>query len=317
MSLHKLALRIDGGIRLHFTPSDDIYDGQDYASLVAEQAGIHPDSAEQMRDRLSRSRGFEMRKDGEDDIYDASVTYVEARVSRWHYRKGWDQFKNTVKHSARYFNREAENFLADIFTDLEKHRSVDGGEVVSLWLPGPDRQLVRGRVAHNDEELSAFLANPASEIGPPPQGKASAGRMNAEGVSAFYGALDIPTCRAEVRPPVGSHVVFAKFEILRPLRILDVGALERIYVPGSIFDPEYGNRLERTTFMRNFGAEIAQPVMPRDKLFGYLPTQIVADYIGQRLNLDGMVISCRIVLCTVGLDGQRQNSAEANLRYGD
>jgi hypothetical protein len=69
--------------------------------------------------------------------------------------------------------------------------------------------------------------------------------------------------------------------------------------------------------MRNFGAEIAQPVMPRDKLFGYLPTQIVADYIGQRLNLDGMVISCRIVLCTVGLDGQRQNSAEANLRYGD
>lgn len=92
--------------------------------------------------------------------------------------------------------------------------------------------------------------------------------MNALGVSAFYGALDVATCRAEVRPPVGSHAVFAEFEILRSLRILDMDALARIAVHGSIFDPDYSTRLARAAFLRNFGNEIAQPVMPRDEAFG-------------------------------------------------
>lgn len=35
-------------------------------------------------------------------------------------------------------------------------------------------------------------------------------------------------------------------------------------------------------FLRAFGRRIAQPVMPDDEAFGYLPTQIVADYLAQR-----------------------------------
>ena len=66
-------------------------------------------------------------------------------------------------------------------------------------------------------------------------------------------------------------------------------ALARVAVPGSIFDLDYSKRLARAAFMRNFGDEIAQPVMPQDETFGYLPTQIVADYIAQRLQLDGML----------------------------
>jgi hypothetical protein len=83
--------------------------------------------------------------------------------------------------------------------------------------------------------------------------------------------------------------VFGRFEILRPLRILDMDALARIAVHGSIFDPDYPVRLARAAFLRNFGTEIAQPVMPRDEAFGYLPTQVVADYIGQRLGIDGIL----------------------------
>ncbi len=49
--------------------------------------------------------------------------------------------------------------------------------------------------------------------------------MNAPGISVFYGALDEATCIAEARAPVGSHVVVAKFHLLRPVRLLDFDAL--------------------------------------------------------------------------------------------
>lgn len=39
--------------------------------------------------------------------------------------------------------------------------------------------------------------------------------MNARGVSVFYGANDPTAAIAEVRPPVGSQVAVAQFEIIR------------------------------------------------------------------------------------------------------
>lgn len=49
--------------------------------------------------------------------------------------------------------------------------------------------------------------------------------------------------------------------------------------------------MERALFLRAFGRKIAQPVMPDDEAFGYLPTQIVADYLAQRSTppLDGLL----------------------------
>jgi hypothetical protein len=264
-------------------------DGQPYADLVAEQAGVDLKIADEMRQFLSNTDGYRARKDGEEDIYGDGVLYDEGRLDRGPYRRGWEEFRDSVRKEARFFNVHAEAYLEDIFTGIETLANWQGVPVISEWTPTPVTPLVRGRVAQSDADLTTFLSDPAKELGPPPDGTASAGRMNAAGVSTFYGALDVPTCRAELRPPVGSHAVFASFELLRPIRILDVDALARVAVPGSIFDLDYSRRLARAAFMRNFGDEIAQPVMPQDETFGYLPTQIVADYIAQRLQLDGML----------------------------
>lgn len=288
MEFIPLTRRIDEAVQEHYAPNSD-GDGQNWAEIVAEQAAIGPEIAEEMRQWLSSTRGYSARKDGGEDDYDRSTVYDERRHDRGTYLRRWEQFKDSVKQEARFFNRHAEAYLDDIFTGIEQLASWNGIPVISTWEPSPVTPLVRARVAQSDAELTTYLSNPAKELGPPPPGTASAGRMNAAGVSVFYGAMDIPTCRAEVRPPVGSHVVFALFEFLRPLRILHMDALARIAVPGSIFDPDYPVRLARAAFLRNFGDEIAQPVMPRDEAFGYLPTQIVADYIGQRLQLDGML----------------------------
>jgi hypothetical protein len=72
------------------------------------------------------------------------------------------------------------------------------------------------------------MKRPDVEIGPPPPLVAATGRMNAHGISVFYGATDPLVALAVVRPPVGSKVVIAHFEFLRTVRLLDVEALRAV-----------------------------------------------------------------------------------------
>ena len=106
--------------------------------------------------------------------------------------------------------------------------------------------------------------------------------MNAAGIPVFYGALDEDTCVAEVRAPVGSYVVVAKFEVLQPLRLLDFDSLKKVYVEGSHFDPDYAWRLGRASFLERLVREMSRPVMPGDEAFEYLVTQAVAEYLATK-----------------------------------
>jgi hypothetical protein len=115
--------------------------------------------------------------------------------------------------------------------------------------------------------------------------------MNAQGISVFYGASHPQVALAEVRPPVGSSVAIAKFEIVRKLRVLDLSALRMIKVGGSIFDPKTADLLGRSEFLRSLCSRITMPVMPDDEAFEYLVTQAIADFLSTEHTspLDGMI----------------------------
>ena len=115
--------------------------------------------------------------------------------------------------------------------------------------------------------------------------------MNSQGVSVFYGATDKAVALAEVRPPVGSRVLLGRFEITRRLRLLDIEALRKLNVDGSIFDPAYIDKLRKAKFLGWLSTRITQPVMPDDEAFDYLPTQAIADFLATRSepNLDGII----------------------------
>jgi hypothetical protein len=115
--------------------------------------------------------------------------------------------------------------------------------------------------------------------------------MNARGISVFYGANDPIAAIAEVRPPVGSQVAVAQFEIIRKLRLLDLTALKDVRVSGSIFDFGSAARLERAQFLRSLSGRITQPVMPDDEPFEYLATQAIADFLATESSLpvDGIL----------------------------
>ena len=97
------------------------------------------------------------------------------------------------------------------------------------------------------------------------------------------------TCVAEIRPPVGSYVVTGRFEVIRPLRLLDLEALTHIYEARSYFDASYEQSAARLSFLRALGERVSRPVLPEDEEFDYLPAQAIAEYLSSHRKLDGIV----------------------------
>jgi len=151
--------------------------------------------------------------------------------------------------------------------------------------------LYRARVFTSDRLLEEAMNYPERFIGPPPSGVGAAGRMNAKGVSVFYGSVESNAAIAEVRPPVGSSVVVAPFKVIRKLRVLDITRLGPVKVTGSKFDRSVGERYERSAFLDKLRSRLVLPVMPGSEDDGYLITQAVADYLSMdgALSLDGIM----------------------------
>ncbi len=182
--------------------------------------------------------------------------------------------------------------LETIFSGIDTMTTTDDRPVVIN--AGPEagiKALFRARVFQSDEKLKESLCRPDLHIGPPPATLAIAGRMNAHGISVFYGSDDQCVAISEVRPPVGSKVVVARFDLIRQLRLLDLTALGSVMEKGSIFDPGYACRLERASFLRSLSLRLTQPVMPDHEAFEYLSTQVIADFLANENEpmVDGII----------------------------
>src|SRR3546814_17538521 len=115
-----------------------------------------------------------------------------------------------------------------------------------------------------------MLRQPVLQLGPLPPGRGQGGRLNAPGIPGFYGAIDEATCIAEIRPPVGAHVVVGRFEVLRPLHLLDLRALENLSPQANPFAPQFEAKRDRAHFLRSLGEQISRPVLPGAETPGYL-----------------------------------------------
>lgn len=229
---------------------------------------------------------------GEETEFSRASHYEEKSPSSAEWHQEWRWFEHSLKTEARFFSKAAAAHLASVFGGIDKIRTRKGRNLAIY--AGPTRainHLYRARVFQSDEKLEEALCRPDIHLCSPPSRLASAGRMNARGISVFYGATSAKAAMAEVRPPVGSRVAVAKFEILRPLYLLDLTALEMAIDGGSIFDPSLKARLERVAFLRSLGERMTRPVMPEDEALDYLATQAVADFLATENDpvLDGII----------------------------
>jgi len=214
-------------------------------------------------------------------------------VNARNFERDWSLFEESLKRETRYFNRTAEAILTSIFGGIDGHKTINGRPIVVEAGPGKELAvLYRARVFQAEAKLQEAMGRPGRDVGPPPPSVAVAGRMNAAGIAVFYGATDPSVALAEVRPPVGSKVLIASFEVIRPLRLLDLSALELVAdEKGSIFDRSYIRRLKRAEFLRELSQRISRPVMPDNQPGDYLPTQVIADFLATAANppLDGII----------------------------
>lgn len=230
--------------------------------------------------------------DGDFDYYDdTSDIYAITDASDGQLRERWTQFCAQLKQERRFFLDDGINVLDEILAPLLEGRWPDGGAIRTIGPDDADRFIYRARLANDDGASAAILRQRISQLGAARPGKAGSGRMNPAGVSVFYGAFDPITCVAELRVPVGGSAIVGRFEVLRPLRVLDLTRLEAAQRRISYFEPGYAELKGYAGFIRGFHEEVKRAVIPGRETLDYLPTQIVAEYLWVRADppFDGLI----------------------------
>lgn len=233
--------------------------------------------------------------DGDIPFFEDTANYVEKPVFTYARQMQWDEVLQDLKHGHRFFSHAARVLFEELFGDIDKMKcwgtdSHERSSVVELLAQGS--LIYRARGSDSEEQLVSMLKDPFLNVGPPTPERARAGRMNSEGVSMFYGAKDVETCLAEIRPPLGGESAVIAMQTSRPLRLLDFTRFSGVYRPLSYFQSNFTEETERFAFLRRLGRLISKPVIPGREA-DYLITQTMAEYLAheQKPPFDGVLFS--------------------------
>lgn len=131
----------------------------------------------------------------------------------------------------------------------------------------------RSRICPNEKGYTC------SEMGPPPEANAKAGRVNPTGISILYLSDSRDTTLYEIRAGVYDYVTVGRFELQEDIEVINLATIDRISPFIGIdygFDfIQYAINIEH---LKMIGQEIAKPLRNENAL-DYLPTQYMSDYI--------------------------------------
>lgn len=285
MTLQDISRYVDTAFERHYQPGR-IYPftfdqaGDPPECLLADCTGINEKNCEIIRRIIEREHyGYEIEVEGEQIRFGDDSLYEARELTSHNLYWEWQEFEKLILSQARFFSSDAKVTLDKIFSNIETLKTKNSDPVVTIAGPGLlINTFYRGRYFHDDDEICAAMERPDKIIGPPPSHLAMSGRMNAKGISVFYGATDPQVALAEIRPPVGSRVVMAEFQPIKPMTLLNLSLLENSALAGSIFDPGYAEELSRIHFLSSLVTLMTRPTNPL-KDIEYIPTQVIADYL--------------------------------------
>ncbi len=203
----------------------------------------------------------------------------------------WSRFVYIVKHEVRYFFDHALPNSTDEQYEPANLLPTIGSLVKRLGILGSlplGTQLFRAR-----KKIQEDFSLDAEQLGAPPSGKTSAGRMNPAGISYLYLAFDQQTALAEIQHGQSDQSAIGQFEVLRDLKILNLTKLPDL---PSIFDDNRSDEREGLIFLESFIEEISKPVTKDgSEHIDYVPSQVVSEYFalvfqpGKGEYLDGII----------------------------
>jgi len=316
VSIKELAALIDPYIREHYKPGpyepqygsvdDDSYveeqQGEDLSHVVQDVVGQDFEFDDALVDALIDNDPADI-SDGDEPFYGSDINYVQTPVYVDHLLYEWREISSELRKERRFFSDRAREFFDWLFVGIEDLR-LEGKDfapsseqkklgVIQEWPAGT--VLYRTRRADRREDYTRLVLKPTVELTPPPSEYAQVGRMNAEGVTIFYGALEAETCLAEMRSSIGGYTVLARFETIKALRVLDFSRLDKAYMDGkslSYFQDDFNEQVTHRKFLRRIHKLISEPVIPGHE-DEYLITQVLAEYLAyvRRPNFDGLLFA--------------------------
>lgn len=270
---------------------DHLPAGKSLESTVAELTGA-PDEAIESITEFLQDRWYD--PDSDEHQYGEDPWFIPSSRMESPLSTQWETIEASLRNEGRYLNPSVAAFMEMVFGGVGSDVADNGHPVLVDAGPGTRYEaLYRARVFQSEKSLVEALEHPERRLGAPPVGTGSSGRMNAAGQPAFYGATDVGTTLAEVRPVVGSWVVSARFSIDRPLKLLDLRLLGKVKLSEtlSLFDETTKAAAQRRDFLRKLCNEMVLPVMPEQQEHSYLVTQVVANYLAThpRTAIDGII----------------------------
>lgn len=173
----------------------------------------------------------------------------------------WEDFLNGIKRVNRfhsdYINKEV--LLRFLSCTRKRHR------VGSIFF--------RSRICHDESGLKP------REMGPPPEDKAKAGRVNPEGISILYLSDSKDTTLYEIRAGLYDYVTVGRFKLQKNIDVINLADIVNISpFIGEIAGFDFLQYAVNIQNLKMIGEEIAKPLR-NDNSLDYLPTQYISDFI--------------------------------------
>ena len=180
----------------------------------------------------------------------------------------WDVFSDLIKNDNRF---HTDKFNADIFAS---------------YLSAFAKTYKKGSIFYRARIAKDKIGYKIKEMGTPPKGCRSAGRINPEGIPILYLSGDNKTVLNEIRAAIFDFVTIGKFKLQKDMTVVNLSAI-------STTSPfEYDVRLEQFAVNRRIFQEIAQeiakPLRRSDSPLEYLPTQYITEFIKSQKRYEGV-----------------------------
>ena len=210
-------------------------------------------------------------RDRNDDIYSKVVVLQQSdddAMSEYGIVSGldWESFSGEIKWGNRFHN------------NLFNSESMASFLTYAVKTYDEESVFYRARRAGNNKGLVV------DEMGAPPRGVSSAGRINPEGISVLYLASDAETALSEIRASTYDFVSVGTFSAKKKFRVVNLLELARIspFVYGDLWQFVINQQC-----LRDFSDAVSKPLRRSDSHLDYLPTQFIAEFIKSE-NYDGV-----------------------------
>lgn len=184
----------------------------------------------------------------------------------------WRTFQEHTKYKARYF--EHNDYSFSVRKALERF-----DEFFSLMKINCNQNIYRARKIIKEQDELDIKSNPSSALGKAPSFVVKNNRFSPIGISYGYFSFDKTTAIKEIRANITDRVAIGKFKLDKQLELVDLRekSTEKFLNPFlDSFDFRFYCISE---FIGIFVDSISKPILDKDSLLEYVPTQIMSEYI--------------------------------------